>query len=436
MKKVLCFITILLLLKTHLSFAGRISVFCNLYHNYGINAIMEIQEIGIQKGTKYYVLNLKNHKISTQLPFSQTLIATGVVPSGKYEKIKIVLKDVIFKGKSLKISQKIIELPISFELKKGDSKSLFLNWNVAESLGNVFCPKFYISLPYKPLPGENLFVFSKDTVWIIDPNLNQVVYSFGITGEPQGIAIDYDNSRIYVICEKERVIKVIDMNSFQVVEIVPIPLLKTPKFIAIGEEERALITSPEDYMILVMDLSTGGVISQKKLNFMPYEVYYLKGLNKFIVSSYDEEAVYLYDNNLFSETRLTGGFRTEGFVSDEEYLYLTDTQGGIHIYALSQLQYRGKIDVCDNTLREVLADNKIFVTCEEGKVAIIGKGGYLEKIINVGDKVFAIAYLPKKKWIYVGFSDENAIGVIDLAKEKFVGKIDIGGIPHELASSD
>ncbi|WP_038055379.1 YncE family protein [Thermodesulfobacterium hydrogeniphilum] len=436
MRKILYLIAIFVLLKFHLSFAGRISVFCNLYHNSGINAVMEIKEITIQGERGYQILDLKNSEISTQLPFSQTLIATGIVPSGKYNKIKIVLKKVIFEGKNLKISQKIIELPISFELKKGDSKSLFLNWNVAESFGNVFCPRFYVSLPYKPLPGENLFVFSKDTVWIIDPNLNQVIYSFGITGEPQGVAVDLNNNKIYVVCKKEKVIKVINMNSFQVVEIIPIPLLKIPQFIALGEEGEALITSPEDYMILVMDLSTGGIISQRKLNFMPYEAYYLKSIGKFIVSSYDEGAVYLYDSNLSSETRLTGGFRTEGFVSDGEFLYLTDTQGGVHVYILPQLQYRGKINACDSTLRGISADDKIFITCREGKVILISQGGYVERTIETEGKIFAIVYLPKKKWIYVGFSEEDAIGVIDLVREKFLGKISIGGIPRELASSD
>ncbi len=437
MKKILYLFLVFLLVKVVPSFAERISIFCNLKSINNINAWIEIQKVEVKGKEGFISLYPVNSKISTDLPFSQILITTGTIPSGKYDTIKIFFKEAVIKGKKLKILKKTLELPLNLSLKKGDSKSIFLNWDVADSFcSDSFCPKFYVSSAYKPLPGENLFAFSRDTVWVIDPNLNQVVYSFGITGSPQGIAMDLKNRKIYVICKDQRVIKIIDTNSFQVVDFIPIPILQTPEFIAIGEDNKALITSPEDNMILVINLSTGAIVSQKKVDYTPYEVGYLKSINRFIVSSYDEGAAYLYNTDLSYERRLTGGFRTEGFISDGKNLYLTDTQGGIHVYSLPELEYKGKIGICQSTLRGVVADNKIFITCGEGKVIIIGEGGYLEKSINIGGRIFPITCLPTKKWLYVGFTKEASIGVIDGAKEKFIGKISIGEVPRELAARE
>jgi len=75
---------------------------------------------------------------------------------------------------------------------------------------------------------------------------------------------------------------------------------------------------------------------------------------------------------------------------------------------------------------------RLFVTNEKSNsVSVIdSRTGKLETTLEIGDRPRGIGLSPDQKTLYVALSEENAIGMVDVASLKFLGKLAAGEDPE------
>ncbi len=415
--------------------SARVAVFVNLERLPGFEVTLMMDGVYLLKGGRAEKLPLKSEEVKTGVSFAQKLLAFGEVPEGKYEGMRLYISGVGVGGR-LEKREIEREFPVSFEVHKGETISLFLTWDVAGSIGaKAFVPRFSVRVQESPLPGENLFVATEDTdtVWVITTDTNRVVYSLGIGDGPQGMAVDPDRERFYVVCKGERAVKVVGRRSFRVEDVIPVPLMNSPRYIALGPEGMAFLTSPGDRMVAILDLERGNLVRYRRLSYEPQEVTYIERVSRFAVSSPDDSAVYLFDRDLTPVKRLSAGFRPRGVNADEKYLYVSDEQGGLHLYRLPDFQSEGRVEVCSAPVRVLAVERRIFVSCEDGWLDVILAGHKaVSRRLTVGRGAFAMAYYSPRRWLYVALREAGAVAVVDFNRERTLGNITVGGRPFEM----
>ncbi|MBX6422054.1 YncE family protein [Thermosulfurimonas sp. F29] len=438
MRRIVWLILIGLALVAGKGWAGpaRVAVFVNLERLPGFRVILRVEGVHLLGKGREEVLPLVSREIDTGLPFGQGLLAFGEVPAGKYRGLKLCLSGVKVRGREWKGGSIERVYPVSLDLRNGETTSLFVSWDVAGSLGGkAFVPRFSVRRQENPLPGENLFVDTPDTdtVWVITTDTNRVVYSLGICEGPRGMAVAPGGQRFYVVCEGERAVKVVGMRSFRVEDVIPVPLLTSPRYLALGPEGRALITSPDDRMLALVDLERGVLVRSQRLNYQPGEVVYLSEGQRFAVSSPVEGVVYFFDTDLNPAGRLSAGFAPRGLASDREYFYVTDEEGGVHFYRLPGLESEGRVETCFGPERVLSVDGRVLVSCSGGELAVLLEGHLtVSRRLSVGRGAFSMVYYAPRRWVYVALREAGAVAVVDFNRERVVGKIEVGGRPFEL----
>jgi len=431
-------IFVFIILMAGSSWAARINVFLNIVEPLEQEIQFSFESIELLEDGNSINLKLSKKSFSSKISFKQLYLAGGNVPRGRYNLLVLKLKEVKLNNKHLLLSKSQVKLPLRFQLQKDDSLSIFVFWNVKNSIkANKFVPNFYARVQTRPLRGETVYVTCEDTdtVFAIRADNNQVMASLGIAGSPKAIVADSDNDRLFIISEKFRKLNVVELSSFRKIDSFFLPLVSSPRYIVLIDSDKAAITDHRSDYVILVNLVSGGLLSSKRIGYSLSEITYSTSNNQIFISSPENQAVYVLTSNLDLVKTLRIGHKPRGLWFRNNRLYVADNATGtVNIFDLASEELVGRVLSGRGAVQVFGTETRIYISNQkEGTISLLSPGQLtIFKKIRVGKGPFLMTVCRRRGWLYVGLQGEDSLAVIDTTAEKLIGKIELGCRPFGL----
>ncbi len=421
------------------SWASRVNIFLNIVEPTEQEIKLSFESISLLKTENSINLTLSKSFFSSKVSFRQSYLAGGNIPAGKYNFLILKVKEVKLNNKNLLISNHQVKLPLRFNLQKDDSLSIFVFWNVKNSIiNNKFVPNFYAQVQNIPLRGEVVYVTCEDTdtLFAIRADNNQVIASLGISGTPKGLVADSNNDRLYIVSERSKKLSVVEISSFKKIDSFFLPLVFSPQYIVLLDSNKAAITDHRSDYVIVVNLLSGGLLNSRRIGYSLSEIVYSASNDRIFISSPENQAVYLLTSNLGLLKTLRVGHKPRGLWIQNNRLYVADNATGtVNIFDLSSEELLGRVRSGRGAVQVFGTKSRIYISNQkEGTVSLLVPNQLaIIKKIKVGKGPFSMTVCSRRGWLYVGLRGENSLAVIDTTSEKLVGKIELGCRPFGLS---
>jgi len=388
---------------------------------------------------------------SAKLGAGQLFLGGQNVPPGDYRRMRII----ITRGEAQNNLGEYVEIasePFLLELRLtapltlnlDDSAPLLLTWDVENSLetGDGFQPEITVAPPSKEILRDLVFVSCPkiDTVFVVRADNNWVVNSFGLKGAPTYMALDPDasNQRLFVLASRDRMIKVVDLTTYRVVEFFAVPLNDDPTFMTVSADGRNLYLLDEKSGYLSrIDTDTGRNQARVLLKYRPSYMLVLPQRGQLAVSlSLSQEVALLDPVNLRNTGTISTGSSPQGLLIDGNQLYIAESgDNSVAISDLSSLGNLTRLPVGLGPRRLIASDNQIYVgNAYDGTLSVLGTGGLgvVQDIFGLGrpgEMVLDQFY----RRLYIADEEIGALSVIDVNANRLIGHIELGAKPLGMA---
>lgn len=388
---------------------------------------------------------------STAIGAGQFYLGGVAVPPGRYQRLRMTVtggKVQAADGKFAAIGTEpfVVEmsLPEEMILQAEDSRTLLLTWDVENSLqpDNSVQPVLTAAPSVKQLLRDLVFVACPDidTVFVIRADKNWVVDSFGLKGRPTYMAVDPDSSRqrLYVLAARDKMVKVLDLSSYRVVDYYQIHLNDMPTFMTISPDGTAAFLLDEQSGYLSrMDLTTGRISSRILLGFRPKYAVYLADQGMLAVSLSLSQRVLLLDPvNLGTQGVISTGSLPQGLAVADGQLYIAESGGNaVSIVDLNSRSTQNRLSVGLGPLRLLGANDQVYVSnFADGTISVLAPGqlGVVQEIFGLGrpkEMAFDQFYFR----LYVTNEEEGALAVVNANTNLLIGHVSLGAKPLGLA---
>lgn len=431
---------------------ARISCFLTLRDSEAPAVIMNITDIEVFDGNLWLKLKHTPLKInSASIGTGQLFLGSIAAPPGFYQRLRFSINKVEAlrsEGKYEVITPEPFEAEINFtsdlSLESGDSKSLLVTWDVQKSLesGNIFKPVMTATPPLKQMLTDLVFAACPDinTIFVIRADKNWVVDSFGLKGRPSYIAIDPDTSRLrlYVLAARDKLVKMVDLSNYRILDFFPAPLNDVPTYMTISPDGlNAFLLDQQSGYLSRMDLASGRIAARVQIGYQPSYAVYLPQQNMLAVSlSLSQKILLLEPESLSVISTIPTGGSPRGITVFEDQLYIAEYgDNTVSVVDLTSRINQDQISVGSGPRRILAADNRIYVSNyldDSISVMIPGQFGVIQEIYNLGrpmEMVFNEFY----QKIYVTDEDAAGLAVIDANSNLLQGHITLGAVPLGLA---
>ena len=320
---------------------GRLSLFLNLQEIDGPDLSMQISAIQLksEKGTLVTYPFESRVFESGKVKDVQKFMARIAVEPGKYTQVRLLIDEAGNVGEQgsqlipLKESAAVMELRSPLDIVAGDSKSLFFTWDTKNSLlDNQFYPAIQIAPSLKKLIADVAYVACPeiDTVFMVSTKQNRVIDSLGIPGRPTYLFQNEDsrNDQVFVLAEKDLRLYAFSPTTNRITEKYNLNMLNKPTHAAFSSDGRwGYMLDRQLGIIFRMDMSSGTIDKQVRLNYDPVYIIYLPKYNKLAVSLSIAQTVVLVNAETMEQTgTISTGISPDGlrFVN-ERYLYIAES---------------------------------------------------------------------------------------------------------------
>ncbi|MEJ2199439.1 MAG: hypothetical protein P8X63_00260, partial [Desulfuromonadaceae bacterium] len=209
----------------------------------------------------------------------QLFLGSCPVPFGDYNRVRFrVTQTALYREdgsyKELSAEPTVVEMGVasSQPLTAGDSRSLFLTWDLAASLEGPerIRPVFTAAAPLRQLPANLVYVACPDidTIFIVRSDKDWVADSFGLAGQPTYLALDprTQGERLFILAAREKAIKVVDLASQRVIDVFHIPLVEAADFMTVSPDgTSAYILDAKNSYLSRLDVGTGQLLGRVHL---------------------------------------------------------------------------------------------------------------------------------------------------------------------------
>jgi len=372
--------------------------------HFEIGSISAIREDGSAVPVSLLLSDLKG----AELTGLQKLLASGVVPPGRYSGITIQIKRAFVETAEGKVALSVPEDPLRvehlFDVARQKASALFLSLNPAKIIKgeNQFTPVFSLAsaggllINFTALvsnPGSNLImVFNKKTMQVAD--------AIATGRRPMGLALDQFRSRVYVAVS--------------------------------GDDE-----------VLAIDVFKRQIFNRLRLNFRddPIDLVLTPDGRRLVSVNHDSNTVSLIDAfSLTEERRIRVGEGPNSAVMDPSgsRVYILNTRSrSISVVDLTQntlvvtlgveaSPLRGTFDREGNTLFVINGDSPYVTVIDRSRLVVTGK-------IFVGAGAISIKADDQNGLLYVGRRIGGEIAVIEPSSSMFVDTFLVGGRAEFLA---
>ena len=429
----------------------RLSCFLTISNYKGPAIRLEVAALEILADSRWLAITSGSFKIdSAAIGSSQLFLGAVGLEPGSYSRLRLM----ITKGEVLAANGKYeviiaepsyVELNLTPVLSLGpeDSRSLLITWDVQNSLknNNTLVPQMTVILPLKQILRDLVFVSCPDidTIFVIRADKNWVVDSFGLKGGPTFLAIDPNVSRqrLYVLAFRERILKVIDLSSYRIVDFYPVSLNDKPTFMSISPDgDSAFLLDENSGYISRIDLPTGQIGARVLLADQPKYATYLDKQNLLAVTlSLSQEVILLDPVSLRKIGAISTGSRPQGLAVLDNQLYIAEY--GNNTVSVVNMDSRGterRLTVGLGPRRILAIGNQIYVSNYlEGSLSVLipDQFGVIQDIYDF-NLPLEMAFNQFYSRLYVADLATGGLSVIDTNSNTLLGHIDLGARPFDL----
>jgi YVTN family beta-propeller protein len=427
---------------------SRISVFLNLKNPEGPHLNLSIVAVEILRAGEWLPVALETKVIDTErLAGWQVLLGQSALPPGRYDKIRLRFAP---QGKltaatgSSDLLLTALEVELSFasplDLQDQASESVFLSWDVEASLSATNLGPFAIDLTTEqptPITANHIYVTCPDinTVYVVRADKKWVSKTFYVAGRPTYIAIDDVRQKLYVLCEEDGDIKVFDLVTNALFDVVPLPMTFRPRFMAVDDDLAKAFVLDDLGKLSVVDLQTGTIVGRVKIGHRPDYVAYLPAT--VAVSSSMDSTVYLLDSETLAvkEQIVVNGSPT-GILQNGDFIYIAEELTNTITVFDAGLRSKAKSLFVGYGPRRlaVLGNNLYVANSAGGSVSLVRtQNNSVSREIPLGKQVYEMAVSPSEQLLYIGqnATDEcgGRVGILDVTSNNLIGAVEIGARP-------
>jgi DNA-binding beta-propeller fold protein YncE len=430
---------------------ARLNSFLTLEDKQGQDLQLEVANLEILVGDLWLPLTTGPMTIdSKEIGKGQQFLGGEAVPPGQYQRLRMTVSKAILskpdgKQQALKSvpQQVMMSLAQGVSLEPGDSKILSFTWDVENSIqaDDSFTPQFFVASPLRSLPVNQVFISCPDinTVFAVRTDKNWVVDSMGLTGRPTSLAIDRSvgRERLYVLTPGEKVVKVVDLSSYRVVDSYPTLNDETTYMTISPDGKWAYILHERSGYLSRMNLQTGQIGPRVLLGARPNYATYLGPQELLAVSLPLTQKVLLIDPESLRLVRtISTGSNPEGVLVFDNQIYIAESgDASVTTNGLSNRGSQSRLMVGFGPRRLVAAGDQIFVSnYKDGSLSVLlpGQLGSVQEIYGLGEPL-EMVFTQFFRRLYVADERDEALVVIDVNSSQILGLIALGAKPFGLA---
>lgn len=428
---------------------ARLSVFLNVKDHSAPQVRLWITSIEICKDNIWIPIASKPLEVDvSRMDWGQTLLAEGPLTPGRYDKVRIRFEKagIHVRGKMVfpALKKTVLEMPVhtAIDLEKGNSRCLFITWNVSASLqGTSFIDPVMAAAPQStPLVAGLAYIACPDidTVYMVRTDKCRVCGSIGVAGHPTYLALDCSRNRLYVLAARKSAINVIELSTSRLVDVIRVPLTMEPSFMTMSPDGLwAYILDKRGNYLIRMNLQSKSLAGRVHMGNRPQYAVYLPEHQRLAVSSGLSQAVFLLNpESLNTMETVPVGSSPQGLLAWRNLLYIAESDSNtISVYDLEIRQVRARINAGLSPMRLLLSGVRIYVSNYEGGSLSVLLPGQLSvsQGISVGGTPMEMASSTSRRWLYVGNQGSRDVTVIDLTSNRPAGRIPLGAAPVGLA---
>lgn len=430
---------------------GRVSVFLNLKDPAVPAVRMEIADLEIRGQGLWQPLTDEKLVVDAgEIGDGQMFMARTGLAAGRYDGLRFTIErgslhrgtdDVFLALEDLQVEMTFAG---SLVLSRGDSKSVFITWDVESSLrgGAILAPVMNAAALSIPLITDLAYVACPDidTVYVVRTDKNWVCGSLGVTGRPLYLETVTSKNRLYVLAADESAIKVYELTSSQLVDVIRIPMSSEPSYMLLSPDGLwAYVLEERSRYLNRVDLISGNLDSRVRLGERPAYMLYLKEIGRLAVADLFSHKVFLLDPaSLETMTTIDVGSSPQGLLLWNKKLYVAESDANvITAYDLQDRQKQERLNAFFSPRRLLLVteggidNSKIYaanVMANSLSVLIAGQRNIIDEI-QVQGTLGEMDYSPGHGWLYAGNPEFGGLSVVGLTSQRQTGFVDFGAAP-------
>jgi YVTN family beta-propeller protein len=251
---------------------GQLTVFLKGPDEASTDITFQLEAINIiaADGTSREIMSVPREINSIALVDKQILLTENTVPSIRYKKLQLIVKEAFIKRKDgiahLALPEDGIYIETDMTVLRNQTASIFLSWNADDSVadGYLFQPALIAKGQVPELSSLLIYVTNEgsDNVSVINRQSGDVVATVMVGKKPRGVALSLDRKRprVYVANSGSDSVSVIDPTTNKIELEVPIRFGTAPEGIAVAHlspaKELIFVTNYGSDTVSVIDGST------------------------------------------------------------------------------------------------------------------------------------------------------------------------------------
>ena len=423
--------------------AARLNVFVNCENPVSSPVFFRVKSLKLigDRG-RTVTVPVTHPRVANGGPFGQVFLTSAVVPEGRYGTVTLAVGEWGREARSPRGAEvPELKLPVVLELKRGESRCLFLIWNVRRSLsGGAFHPVFRAQPQTRPLRAETLYVAcdTRNTLFAVRTDTNRVVASLATKERPGEMVVPDRRDRLFVLCGGSRSLLSVELSTFQVIDSLLLPLVIRPGHLALGRDDVLAVTDPANDQIVLVAADTGRLLRSRRLGHRLSEVVYWQRGEQFFVASTGEQKVYQLNKDLSTARAYDTGSAPRGMWLQRTWLFVADSGSGtVSVFNLTTGRLVGRVRSGRGPVSLVGTQRRLYIANrQDGTLGILWPGQMsISKRIRVGGAPAKMAVCRVRRWLYVADRKNSGVVVVDTTSLHKEGTIALGAPPSGVAVS-
>lgn len=434
--------------------SSRLSFFLNFARSEVPPLNLKINAVEIFDGDLWVPVSFDTREIDTKkIGRQQVWLGSIELYPANYEKVRLTFSPeatIVSQGQESKMILEELEteipFPGTFNLQSETSDSIFLSWDVESSFNGRNLGPLAITLTtsgLSPITANQIYVACPDinTIYVVREDKKWVNNSFFVAGRPTYVVVDSVRQRIYVLCQEDGDIKIFDLLTNSLADIISLPMTFRPIFMSVSADLNNAYIIDDLGLLSVVDLHAGNVIARKRIGQRPIYVAYLPEIKTVAVSSSMDSRIYLLDEqDLEIRDQIVVNGSPAGIFRKDGFLYVAEEQSNsIMVYDFNLRTKVKSVFVGYAPHRITGLDNNIYVANSgSGSVSLLKTlSNRVSREIPLGNEVYEIVASEKEQVVYIGKNDNEdcggSVSVLDNTSNRVIAEIELGARPLGIA---
>lgn len=427
--------------QTDLSAAGFLSLFLN---NSTAETQLHISLSDIEIFAEPQWLPLATQQNHTDSAASQQLIATAVLATDLYTRIRFQLTITDPAGKLIRQEQTELPLPQPLEVKHGSSHCLFINNQLKrQHLNRPLQQQLHVWPQQRPLADELLYILCPEiqTLYVARVAPYRIVAAYGIGEDIADMVLDNQQQILYLLDRRYRLIQKFDAISQTLTDRIPLPLTDRPSHLGISADGNILyVSDPVNRQLLQVDAHNGILLQQRTTSYQPGRLYPFNSQQQpYLAVLYpgDQQLQVISAQTLTPLYSINAGLQPDDLTYSDQALFISDLFSR-QILKIDPLSGQTLARIATPFTPGVLASdqlnrNLLIGSCQEQTIAFLPFGQQLvARRTAAGGCPADLALARQRQLLFVALGEQQQVTIIDLPSEKQIGTLSVPAQPSNV----